>query len=570
MDPNQEVRRTKGTRYVNADWSDYSRTKRSGLQEVAVETVVYADGRVKEFILDGSGNRFADPVRQDFDEDQRKAWDAQKKDQPDNNPTVSAPPSQPSIVTRRPDGSLATTPNPNYTPPESQSKAPPGGKPFIDDDEQAREHGRRWGWNPETKAYDRNLGPSPTAQEIQRNASLPADQDPRAETDAERRARGKENEAKAERDRQTAQAAADRNKPTTQTHTINGQVGYRTVTTPDPDGGQPTVKHYDPTGKEIPSLPVETGKSRTPVKGRPGIYEVKEQKGSNVETYFEDEAGNRVATPPREGLVTVAGLPALDTSTAEAARRTYLEQVRLVQAKVAAGELTAKEAQDLLTPSYQAAQSVIDGEQQQIENARAARTQDITLEGNRLSAATSQFANSRQGVDDAIRWGPVGGNEAATTYLNNLLVQQLMNQNTRGNIYPPVQAGGPANPLPAPGATIAPTGYPAIDGMTGATATPPAPDMTPAPQPIANPDGTFSSPDGGVYERGVSNYTPQPGPWFQTPQPTDMTQLRPDRYPAEQPQAMTPDPYAGYEDAPPAMQRMMGLAIKNRILSGGA
>lgn len=42
--------------------------------------------------------------------------------------------------------------------------AAPGGKAFIDDGPEAGAHGRRWGWNPETHLYDRDLGPSPSAQ----------------------------------------------------------------------------------------------------------------------------------------------------------------------------------------------------------------------------------------------------------------------------------------------------------------------------------------------------------------------------------------------------------------------
>lgn len=127
--------------------------------------------------------------------------------------------------------------------------AAPGGKPYIDDDEKARENGRRWGWNPATRLYDRDLGPSPTAQEIIRNRSLPPDLDPRAETDAERATRAKETIAR--QDREAQQYA-----PSVTRTTINGQV-YTTQTTPGRNGAPPKVEHFGPDGKPVAALPTE-------------------------------------------------------------------------------------------------------------------------------------------------------------------------------------------------------------------------------------------------------------------------------------------------------------------------
>lgn len=46
-------------------------------------------------------------------------------------------------------------------PGDAGDAAPPGGKPYIDED---GPNGRRLGWNPATKQYDRDLGSSPSAQ----------------------------------------------------------------------------------------------------------------------------------------------------------------------------------------------------------------------------------------------------------------------------------------------------------------------------------------------------------------------------------------------------------------------
>lgn len=86
----------------------------------------------------------------------------------------------------------------------STAAAGSGGKPYIDDDEKAGATGRRWGWNPTTRTYDRDLGPSPAAQEIQANSSRP--DDPRPETNSQREARKRQ-------EKQDADAAAVRNRP---------------------------------------------------------------------------------------------------------------------------------------------------------------------------------------------------------------------------------------------------------------------------------------------------------------------------------------------------------------------
>ena len=85
-------------------------------------------------------------------------------------------------VSRKTDGSFDVLENKGADPNKpgaAGDAAPPGGKPFIDDGPDAGTAGRRWGWNPATKAYDRDLGPSPAAQKpaeakpIQTNTTEP-------------------------------------------------------------------------------------------------------------------------------------------------------------------------------------------------------------------------------------------------------------------------------------------------------------------------------------------------------------------------------------------------------------
>jgi hypothetical protein len=79
-------------------------------------------------------------------------------------------------VRRNDDGDFEQIENVGADPNKAAGQAPPGGKPFYDDPESVGQAGRRWGWNPESGAYDVNLGPSPTAQGSQTaTASVPVE-----------------------------------------------------------------------------------------------------------------------------------------------------------------------------------------------------------------------------------------------------------------------------------------------------------------------------------------------------------------------------------------------------------
>jgi hypothetical protein len=55
------------------------------------------------------------------------------------------------------------------------NQAPASGKPFVDDGPEAGATGRRWGYNPQTGLYDRDLGPSPSAQKPPEQAKPPTE-----------------------------------------------------------------------------------------------------------------------------------------------------------------------------------------------------------------------------------------------------------------------------------------------------------------------------------------------------------------------------------------------------------
>jgi len=148
--------------------------------------------------------------------------------------------------------------------------AAPGGKAFIDDGPEAGEHGRRWGWNPDTRLYDRDLGPSPSAQ-------------------------------KPPKPSEAGSGAAI--KP------VEGRPGWRSVTTKATKDGNSVEETYylDPEGNRRDTLPGQetTATGTKPLEGQPGwqvgTRTTKDAQGNTVaETYYIDPRGNETKTPPAE------------------------------------------------------------------------------------------------------------------------------------------------------------------------------------------------------------------------------------------------------------------------------
>lgn len=141
---------------------------------------------------------------------------------------------------------------------QQAKEAPPGGKPYLDDGPEAGQSGRRWGWNPATKAYDRDLGPSPAAQQ--------------------------------------PTTASDR-KP------VDGHPGVYSVTTKDAKTNQTETHFEDEQGNRVAAPTAPTQTNRVPVEGKPGVYQVtsKNPTTGNQETHFEDESGKKIAAPAEAG-----------------------------------------------------------------------------------------------------------------------------------------------------------------------------------------------------------------------------------------------------------------------------
>ena len=80
---------------------------------------------------------------------------------------------------------------------------------------------------------------------------------------------------------------------------VQGRPGWTSVTRTVVQGGNKTetTVYVGPDGKEVPTLPNETGVVRVPVEGHPGVYLVTRKDGPNQATHYENEAGQKVPQP---------------------------------------------------------------------------------------------------------------------------------------------------------------------------------------------------------------------------------------------------------------------------------
>lgn len=302
-------------------------------------------------------------------------------------------------------GKWGVVPNPLYQANGTGSQAAaPGGKAFTDDGPEARENGRRWGWNAETKLYDRDLGPSPTAQEIIRNRSLPADQDPRAETDAERAARAKETIARQGRE-------AEQNRGTT-TLRPDGKGGTIAVTT-YPDGRAPTTA-------PVPGVPTEAASKYTQVKQDPATGK---WSGLTAAGAWEEIPGGPGITQPNAYGVEPAGAPPMTTTRGQVTTglQTYSAYLsgEVKRWKDSGGKegISPDEATKLMDRRLALAESAIK-EGQGVESAQAGlygnaitqRGQSLNDTASRRGTASSLMQSTLgQFVPLAAKIGPGGG-----------------------------------------------------------------------------------------------------------------------------------------------------------------
>ncbi len=443
----------------------------------------YADGRVvTQYFKRGAplpaGQQPKDPVVREetiTDKEQERRFKEQKetaKPEP-----VTAPPTQPNIVTRDPaTGNLVTTPNPNYTPPagaagtkEWRPEGTPDGRGGFDNSKPimaAYVNGQRTGETRQPTGDElkdwytaaeltRNNGKTDAQIEAERKANKPAAADNvgtptgnvRQSTAGGTTTKEVEYvlpDGRKEWRTQTAsdpQAEAERNRPDTKTETVtkNGVVYTRQVTTPK-DGSAPTIRTFGPDGKELPG-------------GIPGDAQI-----ANAPPFNPDW------NKPALGLIE------------------YASAVR------ARPDLTDEQKAKLITEAHVLAQattsqanSVLNSQQTEAGRATSERGQDVSMANSRLGAASSNFStavNAAQ-ADTKYSLGP----EAASVLPYYLAIAQANGRAYGGfNTPPAVNPGAAVTQMH--GQTI-----PGLGNMLPATVgAPPSTDAVPTAPPMPGPE----------------------------------------------------------------------------------
>jgi hypothetical protein len=328
-------------------------------------------------------------------------------------------------------------------------------------------------------AWTRPLEPAERAQwERERNAGLA--QDPRSETDADRAARGD-----ATRKQQGADARQDR--PTSVRDPVQGRPGVTAVKTTDPATGRTETHYEDDSGARV-ATPTETPK---PVAAPDGTYgywdttgpqarwvpiqggpapERKPQSINGQFGYWKPSADGAPEWVPVEGPRRPAlpeGMPALDTSSAEAAHTSYLDIFRWGVEQARAHPDQVDQIKATLAPVQDMAESVIKESQRGITNAQNARSQDLTARGQdvqdvnaRRSLGTNVLQNAfTAGHAGAMKMLPGNGETAMKGMLAMIAIQdQYIKANGLMSPLPPNAAASAG--LLQPGAGAAPGGPP--------------------------------------------------------------------------------------------------------------
>ena len=513
MDPNGVVGTPRDIWvWLAPDWSDYreGETKpqnATGWTRVKIRETLYNDGRIVRNVLDANGNPVAEggapasgaaPAKPldstpQYDEEQAKRWKEQQtaaKPQP-----VSAPPTQPTIVTRDPaTGALTTQPNPNYVPPTGAAQKPTGGrevtegtpdpsKPGGYDNERPRKVIRdasgKEVWSEELTGTE--LTAWREARERSRNpdgktdAQIAADKE-KADA-AARLARGETRADSAE-----ARAAAAANQPDVRVETVtkNGQTYTRQITTPK-GGGAPTIRTFGPDGKELPG-------------GIPGETQIQ-----NAPPFTPD--WNKPGLGIIEYASTVRARPDL----------TDEQKAKLIQ-----------EAHTLATATVSQGNAVLSAQQTEASRQTTERGQDAGMANQRLSSSSSNFGTAVKQAADDTKYSL--GSEAASVLPYYLALGQASGQAYGGfNTPPAVRPGAAIGQMQGqtiPGlATMLPGSF-----KPGAPATPPpvaGADQAAAglPPPIFSPQPVAPPPSGAPPTAGEPGGPPlAPGPVAPTPQ----------------------------------------------------
>lgn len=339
----------------------------------------------------------------------------------------------------------------------ADTTGPPGGAPYRDDGPEAGPSGRRWGWNPETKAYDRDLGPSPSAQRPTTGSKrVPLPGHPGYSTVTTVDSATNREETHVEKDDNpgvAVPAPADVPKDTPTTVTRNGKT-YVQHTTPGADGKPGRIFWTDQAGNEV-QLPDDTSAGNTPIPPGVPVYAPD----------FDDPAGD-------------LGLSAYDRALRKAHE---------------AGLVDRKTAADLMAAAGNTAQVADARERGRRSDETTRRQQDLGETQSRRNAANSAYSTAFNDYSSFAGKLPVGSGAIAADAFQAALRMQQRNAEDWGGLPSYEDTAAYTQALGGPGAVpvqAAPAAPPAqaggtVPGAVTVTVHPsgPAPAVAPAAAP---------------------------------------------------------------------------------------
>ena len=281
---------------------------------------------------------------------------------------------------------------------QSTNDGPPGGKPYIDEE---GPNGRRLGWNPATKQYDRDLGPSPSAQKGPNVERKTITRNGKVYIQVETKNPDGTSSLHFEDQQGNKVSLPDEVKAgDTKTESVKGSDGriYTRVTTVSADGQATTVKNFGPDGKQVNEIPGE-GPSRPTVSGPP--------------------------------------LPQIVLGASQDAARTYKEQL---QEGVAAGRWSQAWADSRWKEFMEVANLAVSEAATRQRNEESQRNAEFNIANARMGSMNTATSNALTFVNNINGYLPAGSNLGGQAFAALLGLNMLQSQMSGMNRIDPRRA----------------------------------------------------------------------------------------------------------------------------------
>jgi hypothetical protein len=263
----------------------------------------------------------------------------------------------------------------------------------------------------------------------ERNAALPAAQDPAYETDEERRKRGDARIAQQRQQGIDADAAAARNAPrpvatnTTEPYIVQAGPNGQITTTPNPNYQGPKPERSVVKGADgrsyVVTLDKDGNATAKPVEGLPQEGKTPYPKDLPPFTYdWQAPAGD-------------GGLIAYASAVRARPDLTDAQKAEII-----------KDAHAAATTTISRAQSAINAQENTRANETTQRGQDVSLATNRRSASSADFGNALTASQAATKYSE--GPDAASVLPYYLAMAHAAAQGGGGMVNPPQVGSGPA------------------------------------------------------------------------------------------------------------------------------